>query len=229
MAQPDCRDRMGRLCQTDLRRTSTSAEIPGALYPPRRDLPPTADFAGKRPRDFPLEELRSWQPTRHHDPAGGGVHAPLSARFAPRLRQSPALRIADQPQPAKTLALCRKLLAASSPARDFHPAHDRLANQAETDQRDRCPRCQPGACSTSKLCCRNRFRPPCSTSLSAAMSAKWTRRSKDAPASNTFSFRSRRRFECPGLCQARQLAHPPAFRGALHPRNHVDREAFAPI
>ena len=44
----------------------------------------------------------------------------------------------------KNLAQCRKLLAASSPAQDFHPAHDRLANQAETDQRDRCPRCLAG-------------------------------------------------------------------------------------
>jgi hypothetical protein len=42
------------------------------------------------------------------------------------------------------LALCRKLLVASSSARDFHPAHDRLADQMETDQRDRCLRCRAG-------------------------------------------------------------------------------------
>ena len=44
----------------------------------------------------------------------------------------------------RNLALCRKLLVASSSARDFHPAHDRLADQMETDQRDRCPRCRAG-------------------------------------------------------------------------------------
>jgi hypothetical protein len=44
----------------------------------------------------------------------------------------------------RNLALCRKLLVASSSARDFHPAHDRLADQIETDQRDRCPRCRAG-------------------------------------------------------------------------------------
>jgi hypothetical protein len=41
------------------------------------------------------------QPARHHDPAGGGVRSALSAaRFAPRLHQSPPLRIAGQPRPA---------------------------------------------------------------------------------------------------------------------------------
>jgi hypothetical protein len=44
----------------------------------------------------------------------------------------------------KNLALCRKLLAASSLTRDFDLAHDRLAYQVETDQRDRCPRCRAG-------------------------------------------------------------------------------------
>jgi hypothetical protein len=44
----------------------------------------------------------------------------------------------------RNLALCRKLLVGSSSARDFHPAHDRLADQMETDQRDRCPRCRAG-------------------------------------------------------------------------------------
>jgi hypothetical protein len=44
----------------------------------------------------------------------------------------------------RNLALCRKLLVASSSAQDFHPAHDRLADQMETDQRDRCPRCRAG-------------------------------------------------------------------------------------
>jgi hypothetical protein len=44
----------------------------------------------------------------------------------------------------KNLALCRKLLAASSLTRDFHLAHDRLAYQVETDQRDHCPRCRAG-------------------------------------------------------------------------------------
>jgi len=44
----------------------------------------------------------------------------------------------------RKLALCRQLLAASAPARDLHPTHDRLANQVETDQRDRCPRCRAG-------------------------------------------------------------------------------------
>ena len=44
----------------------------------------------------------------------------------------------------RNLALCRKLLVASSSAQDIHPAHDRLADQMETDQRDRCPRCRAG-------------------------------------------------------------------------------------
>jgi hypothetical protein len=44
----------------------------------------------------------------------------------------------------RNLALCRKLLAASSPARNFYPAHDQLADQMETDQRHHCPRCRAG-------------------------------------------------------------------------------------
>ena len=59
MAKAACRDRMGSLCQAAVRRTATSAEVPGALYPSGSHLQSAPDLAGGRPSDLPREELCS--------------------------------------------------------------------------------------------------------------------------------------------------------------------------
>ncbi len=219
MAQPGWRDRMGRLCQTALRRTSTSAEIPGALYPPRRHLQPTSDFAGKRPRDLPLEELRSWQPARHHDPAGGRVHPPLSAARSTAASSKSgtsdcwptAAGGRTSPYAAKCWRLARRrgtfIRRTTGLQIKWRPTSTVAVRAVE-----------PGTCSASKLFCRNSFRPPCSTAPSAATSAKWTRRSKDAPTRNTFSFRSRRR------SMPRSVSSAPSGSSASLPRRDPPQE-----
>src|SRR6516165_4373386 len=97
---------MGSLCQTAVRRTSTSAEVPGALYPSGSYFEPASNLAGGRPGDFPVEELCARKRASRHDVEARGVHPTLPAAcFAQRLCEDPSLRVSGQPLPARQCAL----------------------------------------------------------------------------------------------------------------------------
>ena len=210
MAQPGGRDRMGRLCQTALRPTSTSAEIPArythrvasnqrliSLENDRVTFRWKIYARGNQPATMTLKAVEFVRRFLLHVLPRGFVKVRHFGLLANRGRR-------------RNLALCRKLLVASSSARDFHPAHDRLADQMETDQRDRCPRCQRAHAALGNSVAAT----PCDRLAPRRHPHGHPNRHVVAkmPGSTILAVQEPKEVRCPGLYRRRQVAHPPASR-----------------
>src|SRR5262245_12301900 len=88
---------MGRLCQTAIWRSRTSAALPRPLYPSRRHLQPSIARIRWRQRHVPLEGLRSRKCATHDERSRRGVYSPVLAARAPEaLCPHPTLRLHGQ-------------------------------------------------------------------------------------------------------------------------------------
>src|SRR5262249_21209894 len=136
-------ERMGRLCQKALCRSSAGLGLSRALYASRRER--QQPFARSR-RDlcqFPLERLSRERPSleQGHASRRRRVHAPLPAPRPPnRLPSHPSYGLFANGHRADKLELCRRALNVPSP-RTAHANSDNTGATSSDHEPPPCPCC----------------------------------------------------------------------------------------